>query len=129
MKPTIFLACLLAFPLVGCEPTEEMPPEPNKGPLTGEVDKELAGAYKANDGMTYDFKEDGSFTLKGQISTPKGMVDRESKGEWRVDGDKLMIKDAQGYVVPYILKKEGGNLNLTMTGKMKAETKLTPIEP
>jgi hypothetical protein len=129
MKPTIFLACLLALPLVGCEPTEEAPAEPNKGPITGEIDKELAGAYKANDGMTYEFGEDGSFTLKGQVSTPKGMVDRESKGEWRVDGDKLMIKDAQGYVVPYLLEKEGGNLNLTMTGKMKAETKLTPIEP
>lgn len=128
MKTIISLACLLAFPLVGCEPAEDVPAEPNKGPLTGEVDKEIAGAYKASDGMTYEFKEDGSFTLKGQVSTPTGMVDRESKGEWRVDGDKLMIKDAQGYVVPYVLKNEGGVLNLTMTGKMKAETKLTPIK-
>ncbi len=127
MKISPILVGLLALSSFGCTPEEEQTGDPDKGVLTGEVDKTLAGAYKSGDGMAYTFSEDGSFTLKGQVSTPGGMVDRESKGEWRVDGDKLMIKDAQGYVVPYVLKKEGSTLKLTMTGTMKSETTLTPI--
>lgn len=128
MKSFPLAACLLAFASFGCEPYEGPPEEPEKGALTGEVDKEIAGAYQSSDGMAYTFADDGSFTLKGQIQTPDGPVDRESKGEWRVDDDKLMIKDAQGYVVPYLLKREGGVLKLTMTGSMKAETTLTPVD-
>ncbi|MCG9895256.1 MAG: hypothetical protein MH204_07265 [Fimbriimonadaceae bacterium] len=132
-RPTLrilpLFICLAAGLAAGCMSEEAAPADPDKGTLTGSVDKSLAGQYKTQAGMNYTLNEDGSFLMKGQVQTPGGMIDRETKGEWRVDGDKLMIKDAQGYVVPYAMTKESnGTIKLVMTGRMKAETILTPVK-
>jgi hypothetical protein len=86
----------------------------------------LVGTWKTKDAgseTTYVLAGDGRYTLSGTVSFQGKTMDNNSAGEWRVDGEEFLIKDAQGNVVPYALKRDGPDrMDLTLTGSMKARS-------
>ncbi|RYG23054.1 hypothetical protein EON82_15195 [bacterium] len=98
--------------------------EQNKVAFEGKADPALAGTYKTQDGrMTYTLGKEGDFHLKGKVATQGGMMDQNVDGSWAVNGDKMLFKYNDS-VVPYLMKKDGNKLKLSLTGKMKRETVL-----
>lgn len=68
----------------------------------------------------------GTYQLHSRVKMPggPGMIDADSKGEWRLKDKQLIFKDAQGNVVPYDYTLEGDTLTFVSTGKMKNKTVL-----
>ncbi|HEY0866446.1 MAG TPA: hypothetical protein VGE01_03660 [Fimbriimonas sp.] len=91
----------------------------------GLPDSRFVGTWKSDTGnSTYNLKEDGSYHIKSKVTNRGQTFDTESDGEWRAKEDRLLFKDPQGNVVPYLFKLDGRKLTLTMTGSMKGETVL-----
>lgn len=90
----------------------------------GKPDEKIVGTYKTKDGTVYVFDKAGSFHFDGVTATPKGQKKTHGEGDWVVNGDRLLFKDANG-VVPYNFVQKGRDLTLSLTGKMKNETVFT----
>ena len=129
MKHAIAAALALLVVVSGCAPaTDELVPADKPAvAFKGEADKKFVGVWKSTTvDSTYKLSADGAYQLHSRVKMPggPGMIDADSAGEWRLDGDKLLFKDAQGNVVPYEYKLDGDNLSLISTGKMKNKTEL-----
>lgn len=111
----------------GCGPqVEEIGvEEPKKIAFDGKPDERFVGTWTSEDGKsTYVLKEDGAYNLKATVSTPGGSMNTESDGSWSVNGDRFLIKDYAGNVVPYTYELADGKLTLGLTGSMKTSTVL-----
>jgi hypothetical protein len=112
----------------GCQPASDEVTVTEKPPreFRGEIESGLVGTWKTKDAgseTTYVLAGDGRYTLSGTVSFQGKTMDNNSAGEWRVDGEEFLIKDAQGNVVPYALKRDGPDrMDLTLTGSMKARS-------
>lgn len=113
---------------MGCQtgsPVEEAVDDRPRIEFSGNPDPRVAGAYKTKDGvMTYDFREDGTYRTKGRVTTTGGVFDRETTGEWRIDGSRFLMRDANGNVTAYDFNRKPKELKLTQHGSMKRETVL-----
>ena len=119
---------LLGTWLVGCAPkdTDEeiTSTEPNSTRFEGKPDAKYAGAYKTVDGLsTYKFGSDGDFTLDGKVKSPSGVFDQHVKGQWALNGDRILFQ-YNGTTVPYAYRLAGNRLTLSLTGSLKKETVL-----
>jgi hypothetical protein len=126
MKKFVVAPILLAL-VFGCQPAEEeiLTSEPKSVSFEGSVDEKLVGTWKSADGSSkYEFDQDGKFRLEGKIRTPGGEIDNKTNGEWKVNNNQLLIKDANGYVIPYDLKTANDELTMTSIGSMKNKTTL-----
>lgn len=112
--------------LFGCgSQVEEVVDDTPKVVFEGKPDARFVGTWTSEDGKsTYTLKEDGAYNLKAKISTPGGAMDTESAGSWAVNGDRFLIKDPAGNVVPYTFDFADGKLTLGLTGSMKTSTVL-----
>ncbi|MBS1707765.1 MAG: hypothetical protein JSS65_03485 [Armatimonadetes bacterium] len=129
MKISVLCAVATALLLCGCNgAANEEAPEPKKPVVLfeGSIDKAMVGTWKAEGvDQTYKFFEDGTFTMDQTIRVPKGdPMTTHTKGEWRHNGDKVVIKDAQKNIVPYACKLDGDKMELSLTGSLKVTTKL-----
>lgn len=129
MKPAILASLAATFFIVGCAPTDDEIVGVDKTSVAfkGEPDKRFVGTWKSTSiDSTYKLAENGTYALHSRVKMPggPGMINADSKGEWRLDGDKLLFKDAQGNVVPYDYTLVGDTLTFTSTGKMKNKTEL-----
>lgn len=130
LVPFAVLGALLA----GCQPEEEK--DPNGVAFSGEPDERLFGSWKSTTAdSTYTFNEDGTFTLKGSVTNQGNVIPVDTGGEWKVDGDKVLVKGENGFVAPYTLKVEGDTITMISTGSTKNELVLervggeAPAEP
>lgn len=117
----------LALILSGCAQDADNYVAPQKPVVqfVGNIDPALVGAWTSEDQKSqYVFAKDGTFTLKISVNTPGGKQSNESKGQWKVAEEQLLIQDESGNVVPYRLKKGGNKVTLQLTGTMKGETVL-----
>lgn len=120
--PLVVFTCVCAF---GCSPSEEVTDEKPPVAFQGKTDSRLLGKWKAEgSGSIYEFNEDGSFKLSGKVSTQGGTFENNVTGSWLVDGEKVLIKDQSGNVVPYAIDLKGSQLNLSLTGSLKNKTVL-----
>ncbi len=123
---TLVLALSLALG-AGCGPKEEdeETPEKPKVAFEGTSEPKLVATWKTTDGQTtYTLSEDGAYVLKGKASTPKGPVEYTNNGFWKAANDRVLFKDKDDNVVPYLYELSGKKLTLTMTGSMKNKTVL-----
>lgn len=119
------LIVLVSACIFGCAPSEEVPDEKPPVAFQGKMDSRLLGKWKAEgSGSLYEFKEDGSYQLTGKVKTQGGTFDNNVVGSWLVDGEKLLIKDKAGNVVPYAIALKGSQLSLSLTGSLKNKTVL-----
>lgn len=120
--PLIIVAFALGF---GCAPSDETVEEKPPVVFQGKMDSRFYGSWKADaSGSIYTFNEDGSYKLSGKVKTQGGSFDNNSSGSWLVDGEKLLIKDQNGNVVPYAVELKGKTLSLSLTGSLKNKTVL-----
>ena len=122
-------AAAIALIVAGCTPADEVAPtlERPKVAFEGKADEGFVGTWKtvnSRSSFTYEFAKDGKYTLAGKVGTQAGTFDNKSSGEWLVNGEHLLIKDAQGNIIPYVQKLTGDKLQLTATGSMKNQTNL-----
>lgn len=111
--------------IFGCAPSEEVADEKPPVAFQGKMDSRLLGKWKAEgSGSIYEFKEDGSYHLTGKVTTQGGTFDNNVVGSWLVDGEKLLIKDKAGNVVPYAIELKNTQLSLSLTGSLKNKTVL-----
>lgn len=116
------IASILSF---GCAPSDETVEEKPPVVFQGKADPRFFGSWKADgSGSIYTFNEDGSYKLSGRVKTQGGSFDNNSAGSWLVDGEKLLIKDQNGNVVPYAVELKGKTLSLSLTGSLKNKTVL-----
>ncbi len=128
MKPLTRLLpiALAVLALFGCDSgVEEVVDDTPKVAFEGQQDERFVGTWASEDGKsTYTLESDGKYNLKAKISTPGGAMDTESGGSWAVNGDRFLIKDPAGNVVPYTFELKDGKLTLSLTGSMKTSTVL-----
>ena len=123
MKAIFILPAL--FLLAGCSDPDEglEPAAPPPVAFEGKPDARFVGTWKVKGrDSTYILKKDGSYSFKGKVSTPSGVIDNSFEATWLTNGDKLLLKDASGNVTPYLFNLEGSSLKLTTTGSLKHET-------
>ncbi|HVL38014.1 MAG TPA: hypothetical protein VM328_01360 [Fimbriimonadaceae bacterium] len=120
------LACLLlALLMMGCGSSSDDLVEAEKPPVAfeGKPDERLVGKWQVPaDSSTYTFNQDGTYDFVGKVSTRGGSFDNKFTGAWLVKDDRVLFKDAQGNVVPYVFRIEGDRLTLSLTGSLKNET-------
>lgn len=129
MKLLTGFICLAALSGLGCaspsDAEEDDAPKPHVV-FEGDVPDRFAGTWKTEDGKsTYQLKRDGSYVLDSKVNVPGRVpIDSHLEGEWRVKGERMLFRDGQGDVVPYLFKIEGDALELSLTGRLKNVTKL-----
>jgi len=127
MKTQFLLLCAATALIAGCQPPIEETEAiaPTNVEFTGQPDEAVAGVWKATSGMgTYTFDKSGTYEIDAVVKTPNGEMKTNSKGEWRIDGDRFLMKDAAGNVVPYALERSGDRMVLQVGEKMKHKTEL-----
>ena len=122
-----FCSVVLCF-VVGCGPKDEeiTSTTANTVAFEGPPDAKYAGTWKSSNGVsTYIFVADGTYKMdsmivvRGQKPFPS-----HAEGQWKVSGDRMLMKDKAGNVVPYALEFKNDELKLTLTGSLKNETVL-----
>ncbi|RYG38015.1 hypothetical protein EON81_04855 [bacterium] len=127
MKKILFLWPLLAVGMVGCAEPDEVSEgvEPKPPVFEGKAEAKFVAKWKLKGkNSTYDMRADGSYSFAGKVGTPGGEFDNKFEAQWRVNGDKFLMKDRSGNVVAYNYKLEGNTLTLLSVGSLKHETVL-----
>ena len=109
---------VFALVCAGCHPADDETleaPVPTRVAFEGSPDARLAGDWTTADRkLFYTLRKDGGYST-GLVSAIKGQADATTRaeGEWRVNGDRALFKDAAGSVVPYVFDLKGDVLTLT----------------
>ncbi len=90
----------------------------------GTADAKYSGTWKTEDRISvYKLAADGGYVLDSNIpmkgSSP---MKTHSIGNWAVNADHLLFKDAQGNVASYLYELKGQRLTLTTSGTLKGKT-------
>ncbi len=121
----IFTLLVIFTGLLGCAPSDEVADEKPAVVFQGKPDSRFVGTWNAEgSGSIYEFKEDGTYNLKGKVKMQGGTYDNNSSGSWAVDQEKLLIKDQHGNVTPYAIDFKDPVLTLSLTGSLKNKTVL-----
>jgi len=129
MKTSVLAALAFVIVAAGCAPPAEeiTTVDSTKVAFEGAPDERFVGAWKSTSSdSTYTMSINGTYQLHSRVKMPggPGMIDADSKGEWRLKDKQLIFKDGQGNVVPYDYTLEGDTLTFVSTGKMKNKTVL-----
>lgn len=95
--------------VIGCNPPDEDPVEAPKevtAEFTGKVDASWAGNWESSDQRAHlVLNKDGTLTSTANVATRGGMKKADEKGEWRVDGDALIIRISGGSTSKFFFTK------------------------
>lgn len=121
---SVALAVMSVVFFSGCnsgegEPTEEVVA------FEGTPDERFVAVWVTPDNNSkYVFKPSGDFDLAARVQTPGGVIDTNSSGQWRVNGEVMLFKDQAGNVAVYTHSLNGDKLTLTAKGSMGRVTEL-----
>ncbi|RYG87949.1 hypothetical protein EON77_01375 [bacterium] len=116
------LATVLLLSIGGCrgsseDEDESGPPKPKSVAFTGKTDPRLTGDWKASDGSSeLALVKDGGLVLSASNPGRPGPPNK-MQGEWRVDGDRLLLKyansDGSEQTIGYAMKIAGDTMTLS----------------
>lgn len=119
--PLIAVTVLAVTAVWGCaSDVDESMPQRAVHAFEGEIKKEFAGEWKADDNLSgLDLKEDGSASILAVTMSQGGRNESKLPGQWKVSDKSLLLKYKSGdsdVVLKYEAELKGDSLKLVQSG-------------